>query len=145
MRQRYISIDGEWVPINEAAERAEAKSAFVMPDIAPFKSPDGAYIAGRRAWREHLKATDSIEMSHSDVKDAQAKWNKRKEAHRERLKGSEQCIADAEKYMPKGEVRPYQPSRLNVEMANRLHGRPAPSRKEMLILTMQTAKRMARR
>lgn len=144
MRQRYVSIDGEWVPINEAAERA-SKSAFVMPDIAPFKSPDGAYITGRRAWREHLKNTDSIEMGHAEVKAAQSEWQKKKAAHRERLKGSEKCIADAEKYMPKGEVKPYQPSRLNVEMANRLHGRPMPERKEMLKLTLDVAKRMAKR
>jgi hypothetical protein len=143
MRQRYVSINGEWVPANEAAERASGP--FVMPDITPFKSPDGAYITGRRAWREHLKVTNSIEMSHSDVKAAQAQWAKRKEAHKDRLKGSEQCIADAEKYAPKGEVRPYQMSRLNVEMANRLHGRPTPERKEMIKLTLDTAKRMSRR
>ena len=59
----------------------------VMGDIEPFRSPDGVMITGRKQWREHLKATDSIEMGHSDVKYAQQEWNRKKEIQRERLKG----------------------------------------------------------
>lgn len=141
MKRRWVYVDGE---AYEYGHEPQKEALHIIPDIEPFKSPDGAFISGRRQWREHLKATDSIEMSHSDVKAAQQQWGKRKEAYQDRLKGSAECIADAQKYLPKGEVRPYVPSQLNVEMANRLHGRPMPERKEMIKLTLDIARRMNR-
>ena len=112
----------------------------VINDIDPFRSPDGAHISGRKEWREHLKRTDSIEMSHSDVKYAQTVWNKRKEVQRERLKGQVQMVQNFDK--PGAPIAPSRMSGLNVEMANRLHNRPAPERKEMLKMTLDQMKRM---
>ena len=115
----------------------------VIPDIDPFMSPDGQYITGRGAWREHLKRTDSIEMGHSDVKAAQEGWAKRKAAHIERLKHSAETVRDVSHET--GEVKPFKRSNLNVEIANRLHGRPTPERKELIKLSLDLAKRMGRR
>ncbi len=122
----------------------EAQAAavhHVTPDIEPFRSPDGAFIAGRRQWRNHLAATDSIELNHSDVKVSQADWAKRKEAHQDKLR---RAVGVVKEYTPSGEARPLQASRLAVDIANRLHGRPEPGRKELIKLTLDVAKRMNR-
>ena len=55
----------------EKSKGPAAEYTTVMGDIAPFMSPDGKMIEGRKQWRDHLKRTDSIEMGHSDVKYAQ--------------------------------------------------------------------------
>ena len=112
----------------------------VMGDIAPFMSPDGVMIAGRAQWREHLKKTDSIEMGHSDVKYAQQEWNKKKAAHNERLRGQVAMVQEFDR--PGAPIAPMKMSNLNVEMANRLHNRPMPERKEMIKLTLDQMKRM---
>ena len=130
------------MPANEAAAMKEYDAPLVMPDIAPFRSPDGAYISGRAAWREHLKATGCIEMGHSDVAAAQKTWGKRREAFQDRLKGSGDAVREAS--APAGEIRPIQRTALNVEIANRLFNRPAPERKELIKLSLDVAKRMNR-
>ena len=112
----------------------------VMGDIAPFMSPDGVMIGGRAQWREHLKRTDSIEMGHSDVKYAQQEWNKKKAAHNERLRGQVAMVQEFDR--PGAPIAPTKMSNLNVEMANRLHNRPMPERKEMIKLTLDQMKRM---
>jgi hypothetical protein len=112
----------------------------VMGDIEPFRSPDGVMISGRKQWREHLKATDSIEMGHSDVKYAQQEWNKKKEIQRERLKGQVATVQEFDR--PGSPIAPMRMSGLNVEMANRLHNRPPPERKEMIKMTLEQMKRM---
>ena len=112
----------------------------VMGDITPFMSPDGVMIEGRAQWREHLKKTDSIEMGHSDVKYAQQEWNKKKAAHIDRLRG--QVAVTQEFDRPSAPIAPTKMSNLNVEMANRLHNRPMPERKEMIKLTLDQMKRM---
>lgn len=139
-RQKYIEQNGKWVPANEAAYVASV-GPTVMGDIAPFNCPDGAHISGRSAWREHLKRTDTIELNHSDMTAMRETWNKRQSAHRERLKGSAEAVMDASK---PGEIHPFQRSNLNVEIANRLHNRPTPERKELIKLTLDLAKRNAR-
>jgi hypothetical protein len=111
-----------------------------MGDITPFMSPDGVMIEGRAQWREHLKRTDSIEMGHSDVKYAQQEWNKKKAAHIDRLRG--QVAVTQEFDRPSAPIAPTKMSNLNVEMANRLHNRPMPERKEMIKLTLDQMKRM---
>jgi hypothetical protein len=66
---------------SEPYEKTAGRSAdytTVMGDIAPFMSPDGKMIEGRKQWRDHLKRTDSIEMGHSDVKYAQARMEQEK-------------------------------------------------------------------
>jgi hypothetical protein len=114
--------------------------ASVRGDIEPFRSPDGVMIEGRKQWREHLKRTDTIEMGHSDVKYAQQEWNKKKEAHRDRLRGQ---LATVQKFdRPGAPIAPVKMSNLNVEMANRLHNRPMPERKEMIKMTLEQMKRM---
>jgi hypothetical protein len=138
-RRVWVYIDGEAYERGSEPERA---AHHVMGDIEPFKSPDGAMIMGRRQWREHLKATDSIEMNHADMKAAQETWNKRKEANAEKLKDSAKYVRDAS--IPAGEIRPFNRSNLNVEIANRLHNRPQPERKELIKLTLDIAKRMNR-
>lgn len=137
MRHRWVYVDGV---AYEVTETPAVETHHVIPDIEPFRDPSGAFISGRRAWREHLKRTDTIELSHSDMKAAQVQWNKRKEAHREKLKGAVQTVQKWDQ--PTGEIRPVNRSNLMVEMANRLHGRPIPERKEMLKLTLDIAKRM---
>jgi len=112
----------------------------VMGDITPFMSPDGVMIEGRAQWREHLKKTDSIEMGHSDVKYAQEQWNKKKQAQNDRLRGQLQTVQEFDR--PSAPIAPTRMSNLNVEMANRLHNRPMPERKEMIKLTLDQMKRM---
>ena len=112
----------------------------VMGDITPFMSPDGKMIEGRKQWRDHLKRTDSIEMGHSDVKYAQAEWNKKKEVHRDRLRGQLATVQEFDR--PGAPIAAVKMSNLNVEMANRLHNRPMPERKEMIKMTLDQMKRM---
>ena len=136
---RYPADGSE--PYQVASYHSGASSTHhVIDDIEPFRSPDGAMISGRKEWREHLKRTDSIEMSHSDVKYAQAQWNKKKEVQRERLKGQVATVQAFDK--PGAPIAPMQMSGLNVEMANRLHNRPPPKRKEMIKMTLDQMKRM---
>jgi hypothetical protein len=117
-----------------------AEYTTVMGDITPFMSPDGVMIEGRKQWRDHLKRTDSIEMGHSDVKYAQQEWNKKKEAHRDRLRGQLATVQEFDR--PGAPIAPVKMSNLNVEMANRLHNRPMPERKEMIKMTLEQMKRM---
>lgn len=138
MRYRWVYVDGV---AYEAGNEPLSDSHHIINDIEPFQSPDGAFIAGRAAWREHLKRTDSIEMGHSDVKAAQEGWQRKKEAHQARLSKAGKTVSE---YVPSGDMRPIQRSGIAVEMANRLHGRPAPERKDMLKMTLDIAKRMQR-
>jgi hypothetical protein len=138
MRQRWVYVDGV---AYEIGEQPMMNAHQVMNDIEPFQSPDGAWISGRSAWREHLKRTDSIEMGHSDIKAKQQDWQKRKQQHRDRLRGAVETV---QRWDAPGEIAPVQRSGLAVEMANRLHGRQMPERKEMIKLTLDIAKRMNR-
>lgn len=143
MRRRWVYVDGV---AYEYGNQPLPDSHHVMPDIEPFMSPDGKYITGRSAWREHLKATDSIEMGHADMKASQTEWQKKKTAFRSRL--SNEAVTEANKHLSRGPSNDYESvrnrTRLNVEIANRLHGRPIPERKEMIKLTLDIAKRMNR-
>jgi hypothetical protein len=117
------------------------RSTEIMPDLAEFRSVDGAVISGRAEWREHLKKTDCVEMGHSDMKASQETWAKRKAAHNDRLRGQ---LAISQEFNQPTEVRELRRSNLNVEMANRLHGRPTPERIEMLKMTLDQMKRNRR-
>jgi len=138
MRRSWVYIDGV---AYERGNEPPPPALHVIGDIAPFVNTDGSLISGKSQWREHLKATDCIEMSHSDVAYAQKEWAKRKEQHNDRLRGSVEKMLD---FNAPGEIREFKRSGLNVEMANRLHGRPPPERKEMIKMTLETAKRMSR-
>ena len=141
MKRTWVyPVDGsEPYEATAGAYRGETITA-VMSDIEPFRSPDGVMITGRKQWREHLKATDSIEMGHSDVKYAQQEWNRKKEVQRERLKGQVATVQEFDR--PGSPIAPMRMSGLNVEMANRLHNRPMPERKEMIKMTLEQMKRM---
>ncbi len=139
-RRVWVYRDGEAYELGSEPQAFTAH--HVMGDIEPFRSPDGAMIMGRRQWREHLKATDSIEMNHADVRVAQEKWNKRKEAHAEKIRGAENVVSSLTH--PVTEIREVRRSNLNVEMANRLHGRPEPDRKTLIKLTLEQSRRMNR-
>ena len=141
MKRTWVyPVDGsEPYEATAGAYRGETITA-VMNDIEPFRSPDGVMITGRKQWREHLKATDSIEMGHSDVKYAQQEWNRKKEIQRERLKGQVATVQEFDR--PGSPIAPMRMSNLNVEMANRLHNRPMPERKEMIKMTLEQMKRM---
>ena len=139
MRRTWIYPAGGGEPYEAGSYRSETMTT-VMGDIEPFRSPDGVMIEGRKQWREHLKATDSIEMGHSDVKYAQQEWNRKKEIQRERLKGQVATVQEFDR--PGSPIAPMRMSNLNVEMANRLHNRPMPERKEMIKMTLEQMKRM---
>lgn len=126
----------------EVTPQRTVESHYVQPDFEPFQSPDQAIITSRTQWREHLKSTDSVEFGHSDMKAQQQNWNKRQAAHAERVDRAKQYVKE---YDRPQEVRDYRPSNLNVEVANKLHGRPTPNRVEMIKLTLETAREMNRR
>lgn len=112
----------------------------VQDDLKEFRSPDGALITSRTKWREHLKRTGTVEMSHSDIKAGTEKWNKRKRDFAEKISRNQPLSRE----VPVMESRGHD-SRLNAEMANKLYNRPAPSRTELLKLTMETAADLQRR
>lgn len=123
---------------------SEFPGVEVMPDIQPFISPDGKFVTGRKQWRDHLKATDSIEMGHSDVKVAKEGWQKRKEAQFDRVKNAVGVVSQWNDANTKNLDAPIRRSNLAVEMANRLHNRPTPDRKTMIKLTLDEMKRISR-
>lgn len=137
-RRRWVYIDGQ---AYEYGQQPETETHHVMADIEPFMSPDGVYITSRSQWREHLKRTGSIEMGHADIKAAQREWGKKQDAQRERLRGQ---VAKVAEFNTDGPMAPVERSGLAVEMANRLHGRPMPERKEMIKLSLEISKRMNR-
>ena len=128
---------------HEVTSDAVFESHYVQPDIAEFRSNDGAVISGRAAWREHLKSTDSVEMGHADLKHAREQWNKRQEAFQARLKRDTGFVKPVE--MSVTEAKQYEMSRINREVANRLEGRPTPDRKTLIQLTIETAKQYRER
>jgi hypothetical protein len=115
---------------------------YVQDDIQEFRSPDGAMIGGKRQWREHLKRTGTMEMGHSDVRASQEKWQKRKEAHHEKIaKAGKMGVQQVETKEGGDDIRPAERSRINCEVLNRLEGRPAPDRKTLIKLALETARR----
>ena len=55
MSKRYVSINGHWVPYEEAVA-ARPVSHMIQPEIQPYRSMvDGSVVEGRRQHREHLK------------------------------------------------------------------------------------------
>jgi hypothetical protein len=135
----YPSDGSEAYEVTRGEYRNESM-ASVMGDIAPFMSPDGVMIEGRKQWREHLKRTDSIEMGHSTLSMLSKSGTRKKEAHRDRLRGQLATVQEFDR--PGAPIAPVKMSNLNVEMANRLHNRPMPERKEMIKMTLEQMKRM---
>lgn len=120
----------------EITRKPEAnKSAYVQPDFEEW--------GGKRKWREHLKRTGAMELGHSDVKVATEKWNKRKAAFAEKLAKAPKEVHPVD--APVLDAPDYQRTRLNAEVRNRLEGRPEPSRIELIKITMEQARDLARR
>jgi hypothetical protein len=81
-------------------------------------------------------------MGHSDIAASTEKWNKRKAKVREILGNAPKDQAPKELDVLQA---PEYDSRLKREVANRLDGRPTPSRIELLKLTIDQARDLARR
>ncbi len=128
----------------EVSTDTVSEGHFVQPDLVDFRSPDGAYISGRRQWREHLKSTGTVETSPQDLMKTQQSWNAKKAAFQDRLKPAAQFGvrgSDA----PVLSAPTYERSRINSEVANRLDGRPTPDRKTLIKLTLDMERALSRR
>jgi hypothetical protein len=113
-------------------------------NAAPYVQPDIEEYGGRVRFREHLKRTNTVELGHSDMVSAHEKWQGRRSAFQDRIRAADnRTVRPVEANVTT--APDYQMTRLNAEMANRLDGRPMPERKELLKLTLETARRMNRR
>jgi hypothetical protein len=139
MRRRFVQINGELVEVNSDYTPVAPE---VMPDFQPFISNDGVVIHGRRQWREHVNRTGAIEMGVSDIKKGTEDFRKRKESFQAKVKQGEKYIAPA---TFKPDAQPEGPSRLSVEVANRLYGKERPSRRELVSLAVELKRRELRR
>lgn len=136
--------DGELV--FSSMDTANDAGYYVMPDYEPWKDPSGVVIHSRAQWKEHLKKTGTVEMGHSDIKTTQEQWGKRRDAHAERLTRAQGMSVKSVDVPASMEcIEPAQRSRLNVEILNKLHGRPTPGRKELIKLTLDTARDLKRK
>jgi hypothetical protein len=125
----------EFVP----KERKASDLHYVQGDLEEFRNTDGTMIGGRRQWREHLKSTDTIEMTAKDLQLSRERWNSRKADFQDRIRPSE-----------KSGVRPVnvdvmsapdpQASLIQREVMNRLDGRPTPERKMLIKMTLDAAR-----
>ena len=125
--QRYDFETKQWVPIEDSAP---IELHYVQDDIPEFRTSSGRQVRGRAEWREHLARTGTIELGRSDIQRSEENWHKRKAQMKERVK-SEPAVREAE---PPQEIRPYERSRANKELRNRLEGRPMPDRKRLIKL-----------
>ncbi len=135
MKRTYAWRDGRLVEVTtEVQERIQ-----IMEDVEEFRNPDGTRISGRAQWREHLKATDSVELGHSDMHQMSGKWTKRREQFQERVRRDVQNVYEAN---PSERIEPAEISRIEREMANRLDNRPTPDRKTLIRMTIETMKQL---
>lgn len=78
-RKQWVQIkteDGEYklVP-KEERHLHERKSAMIMPDMEPMKSPiDGSIISSRSAYREHMKKHGVIDVGNEKLKPARKEY-----------------------------------------------------------------------
>ena len=142
MRRTYVWDSDAKEMVEVLKQQAEHNSANLLTDLEPFTNPDGAFIKSRSHWRQHLKATDCVEMGHSDIKSSQDDWARKKQLHENKMRNSAQFVKE---HTGPGEVREAKRSSLGVEMANKLYNRPTPGRKEMIQLTMETMKGIRQR
>ena len=132
MKRTYAFRDGKFVEITPAHVK---ELHFVQDDIKEY--------GGRSKWREYLKRTGAVEMGHSDVKASTEQWNKRKSAFAEKLARAPKEVRQVD--TPVLDAPDYQRTRLNAEVRNRLEGRPEPSRTELIKITLEQARDLARR
>lgn len=119
--------------------------SYVQPDIAPFKDTTGKVIEGRRQWREHLKATDAVEMSKGDLEAARAAQEKKRQEQIAKVEKQAKLALKTEWQEPKEVERdPTSHKRLWAKVAERLEGRDQPTRKQLLRIVMEEARRAKR-
>jgi hypothetical protein len=141
MKRRFVQIEGELVevPLNYTPEpRADT---HIIPDIEPFKANDGAVIRGRAHWRDHLKATGTVEMGHSDVRAMEAVHAKKKAAHAERIRHAQEQAKPVEVQVTEAKV---DHTRIAARVAERLEGRPTPPRTTLIKIALEEARRLRR-
>lgn len=64
----WLPTEGKNIwPLWLAKHGAESQVHHVMPDFEPFMDTTGTHIKGRAHWRDHLKRTNGVELSHSDI------------------------------------------------------------------------------
>ncbi|MCR4300725.1 MAG: hypothetical protein NUV51_03870 [Sulfuricaulis sp.] len=131
-----------WVPsvgIENAFEswglkQEERGAHYVMPDIEPFRDPSGAYISGRRAWREYLKSTGTTELGHGDL---QRQTERRISEFQDRKGRLERASRLAPVSPIPQQAAPVGPSRTAARVMERLHGRPAPDRPTLIKIAIE--------
>ena len=86
MRKRWIQINGELVPADEATYLSEPRTATIIGDIKPYRSMiTGEMIDGRRDHKEHLKKHGVVEVG-NDFDNAKPKdWNAPAKGLKERI------------------------------------------------------------
>jgi hypothetical protein len=136
MRRRFVQVDGVLVE----REQVTTRSFDVMPDFQPFVSNDGKVIEGRRQWREHLKQTGGLEMGHGDIKKQTETWKNRQASHQAKLAKAQSTVTDATADVSHN-FDPVARSRLSAEVANRLHGKTPPTRRELINLAVELKRR----
>ncbi len=141
MRRKFVQIDGELVEVDNAYRPVDGH--HVMPDFQPFVANDGTVIKGRRQWREHLKNTGGLEMGHADIKRQTEVFRSKQEAHRAKLAKHADTVKDATSVVAQN-FDPTPRSRLSAEVANRLHGKTPPSRRELVNLAVELKRREQR-
>ena len=139
VRRRFVQIDGELIEVGKDYVPEPRDGHYVIPDIEPFKSNDGAVIRSRSHWRDHLKATGAVEMGHSDIKHSQVQHEKRKALQQERYQKAAQFAKTQDVSVMEGRVdRP----RISAAVMNRLENRPAPDRKTLIKIALEERRRM---
>lgn len=145
MSDPFAVFMAHWIPtmgaeaaFNSWLEKQEKHgTAYVIPDLEPFKDTSGKVITGRRAWREHLKETGTIEFGHTDLRHATEAWTAKKTAGQTRLNAASKMAPAVDP----GNARPVEPSDVSRRVMARLHGRPQPSRTELIKIAMEESKR----
>lgn len=140
MKRTWIVTKNGLVP----KERKDPSAHEVMPDLEPFRSPDGAHFSSRTQWREHLRQTDTIELGHSDIAYQREQWGSRKAKFAEKVALGQKYAPESHGPLPSPDAA-RQFTALSRELAHKLDGRPMPDRTTMIKLSLDTQKELQRR
>jgi hypothetical protein len=137
MKRSYIWNGSSFV---EKSSSASKNIHYVQGDLAEFRTASGVQITGgRRQYREHLKESGNVEVGASEIIAMQEKWNSRQSDHRARVAKGAKYIREVE--TSTDDIRPYERSRMNNEVRNRLEGRPMPDRVTLIKMSLEEARR----
>jgi len=134
----FAAFMGHWEPTCGFAEayaawcakRESFATAYVVPDLEPWRDTSGKLITGRRAWREHLRALGLEEYGHGDLKAATERFAA-KQARKQALGPLPSAPVDVMK------ARPSEPSRAARRLQERLYGRPEPDRRTLIGMAIE--------